>query len=217
MFNPDQKTQLLFLMKKLEKILEPYLMQVGRIEFILLKTGVYWDFPFTWSLNTIAMTPTIFKKPAHQILKILAHELVHLDQRRSPLKYEKYYETLGFKKLNNINFGALEPFLLRNPDADRYQWLWKGKYIPVALLRNCKFHVLLLELKAPGQAAYGDETQVILHKIESIPMYHSRFGTKKQLYHPNEIIAHIIADFLVDDIQHVPIDYGNIMHLLNTR
>ena len=214
-FNADQKTELLLVMKKLERILEPHLLGIGRIDFILLKPGVYWDFPFTWGKSVIAMTPTMFGKPSSQILKILAHELVHLDQRRPPDKYEQYYTKLGFKKLRNIDFGALKPYLLRNPDADTYNWIWKNKYVPVALLRDCKFHVLLLEPKTLGLAAYGDNVEVILHKVESIPSYYERFGTKKQLYHPNEISAHLIADFLIDQIEHVPIDYDDIINLLN--
>jgi hypothetical protein len=213
-FNGAQKTLFLFLMKKLEKLLDKYLIEVGRIEFVLLKAGVYWDYPFTYGESIISVTPKLFEQSNDKILKVLAHEWVHLDQKRSPEKYEKYYTTLGFRKAQ-VRYGILESRLLRNPDADKYEWIWTYKkkiYAPVALLVDCKFHSVLLEIKNPKMTV--DSPEVIIHMATDITPYHTRFGTTKQLYHPNEIVAHIIADFVVDRVKHVPIDYDQITKLL---
>lgn len=216
-FNGAQKTLILFLMKKLERLLAPYLVEIGRIEFILLEKGVYWDFPFTYGESAIAFTPKLLEGSHQHILNVLAHEWVHLDQRRSPEKYEQYYRTLGFRKAQ-INFGVFEPYLLRNPDADRYEWIWKdsGKvYAPVATVTNCRFNSLLLEIKQADLTV--DPREVIVHMTTDVPAYAKRFGTKRQLYHPNEITAHIIADFLVKRVKHVPIDYDAVTGLLMNK
>lgn len=212
-FDSAQKTLLLFLMKKLEKMLSPYLVEIGRIEFVLLDKGVYWDYPFTYGESIIAMTPKLLKRPHNEILKVLTHEWVHLDQRRTPQKYEKYYHTLGFRKAQ-INFGLFTPYLLRNPDADIYEWIWINEnkvYAPIATIINCQFNELLLEIK---DSVTVDSPEVIIHMINDIPAYAKRFGTKRQLYHPNEIVAHIIADMLVDHVKYVPIDYDDVISLL---
>lgn len=175
---------------------------VGKIEFVLLESGVYWDFPFTWGTTMIMVTPKIFTKPVAQIRKILAHEWVHLDQRRDPDKYHRYYTSLGFQQ-RKIDYGSLQPYLLRNPDANKYEWIWQDSkggpiYAPIATLYNCKFKTSLLELK---RSKHG--TRAIIHDVEDVPDYYNRFGTKRQLYHPNEITAHLLADFLVDGVKHV--------------
>lgn len=218
-FNSEQKTLLLFLMRKLENLLAPYSCSVGTIDFVLLEKGVYWDFPFTWGKTMIMLTPKIFTKENNHILKIIAHEWVHLQQRKTPAKFEQYYKQLGFRK-SKVDFGALSPYLLRNPDADKYEWTWQSDdsgpiYAPVALIHQCKFSSLLLEVVDPYAASYGDENQTILHKIEDIEPYYSRFGTKRQLYHPNEITAHLIADYLVGGKKYIPIAYQKLITCIN--
>lgn len=216
-FDGEQKTIVLFLMKKLERLLAPYLVDIGRIEFILLDRGVYWDFPFTYGESVIAFTSKLLEGSHQHILNVLAHEWVHLDQRRSPEKYERYYRTLGFHKAQ-INFGLLKQYLMRNPDADKYEWIWKDGdrvYAPVATVTDCKFNSLLLEIKHSDLTV--DPREVIIHMITDIPAYAKRFGTTRQLYHPNEISAHIIADFLVKRVKYVPIDYATVIGLLMNR
>lgn len=217
-FSSEQKTLLLYLMKRLENLLAPYSSSVGKVEFVLLERGVYWDFPFTFGKTMIMMTPKLFEKSRKHILKILAHEWVHLDQRRNTSKYNRYYRTLGFRK-QNINFGLLTSYLLRNPDADKYEWIWVSDnggpvYAPVALLHKCEFSTLLLEIGDPSGAHYGDDTKIIMHMIDEVPAYSERFGTKRQLYHPNEISAHLIADAVVDKVWHVPIDNKQLLELI---
>jgi len=187
-------------MRQLEKSLEPYHSKVGKIEFILLESGVYWDFPFTWGETIICLTPKFFTMSHKRMLMILTHEWVHLDQRRHIQKYELCYQDMGFRK-TRIDFGPLEPYLLRNPDADNYEWIWQSDptapvYAPVALFDQCRFSIVLLEFK---DIAAG---KVVLHKVENVPSYYSHFGTQRQLYHPNEIVAHLIADYLVDGQRH---------------
>ena len=217
-FNSEQKTLLLFLLKKLENVLSKYSTEVGDIEFILLEKGVYWDFPFTWGKTMIMLTPKIFEQSKERILSILTHEWVHLQQRKNIKKFEKYYKTLGFIK-SKIEFGALSQYILRNPDADNYEWSWRSDdggplYAPIALLHKCKFKSVLLEIADPYAASYGDDNQTILHSIEDIESYYTRFGTKRQLYHPNEITAHLISEYLIDKKKHIQINYSKLMECI---
>jgi len=187
----------------------------GRMDFILLRAGTYWDFPFTWGHWTVVVTTKFFERPADDIIKILTHEWVHLDQRRHPLKYENYYQrTLGFRK-RQLNFGRWSQYLLRNPDGDRYEWEWLDghkRYIPMATHEHfgssCQFRTLLLEVSLP------DYTVTHSHPVEQVSSYWNRFGTRKQLYHPNEIIANIIADYLVNGTKYPQINYQEIDTLL---
>jgi hypothetical protein len=211
-FTSTQRSLLAHFMKKLETSLEPYRSEVGKIDFVLLESGVYWDFPFTWGETIICLTPKFFTMSYKEILTILTHEWIHLEQRRYGQKYELYYRNLGFRKAQ-IDFGALGPYILRNPDADNYEWIWQTDptspvYAPVALLHQCQFSTVLLEFKDIVKG------EVVLHKTENVPAYHRHFGTKRQLYHPNEIVAHLIADYLVDGYRHRQIDYDILIGLL---
>jgi hypothetical protein len=199
-FSGKQRELLLHLMKQLNEILgaagSARTPSAGKIEFVLLERGVYWDFPFTWGKTMIMITPKIFEKSNKSILKILTHEWVHLEQRRHPRKYHRFYRTLGFRK-HHIDFQelGLSSHLLRNPDADQYEWIWQSPtggpiYAPVALLKSCEFHTLLLRFNGMDRAP-------IIYRLKDVPLYYERFGVKKQLYHPNEITAHLIADMLV--------------------
>jgi hypothetical protein len=217
-FSSEQKELLLSLMMDIENLMVSYSSDIGKVEFVLLERGVYWDFPFTWGKTMIMITPKIFTKPKNLIKKILAHEWVHLDQRRNVWKYESFYRTLGFRK-QHIDFGALQPYLLRNPDADNYEWIWRDQendptYVPAALLRSCTFSDVLLEIRDVQRSDHGDNARVIIHKVEDVPEYYRRFGVKKQLYHPNEISAHLIADLLIDQVRYVQIDQSQLESLL---
>lgn len=211
-FSVRQKSVLAAATARACKSLENYLIRFPTVEFILLNEGVYWNFPFTYGKTMIVVTPKFFSRTPPQICKTLVHELVHLDQRRSPMKYKRYYRTLGFRK-RQISFGKLAPYLLRNPDAEKYEWTWTGYdkklYIPVALLVNCKFHSVLIEMQRGVD-------HIKLHNIKDVKSYATRFGTARQLFHPNEIIAHIIADLVVDKVEYPQIDYEHIRTILNS-
>jgi hypothetical protein len=213
-FNSAQKTLIAYLMSRLEQIMDKYIVDIGRIDFILLNDNVYWDFPFTIGKSVIVLSSKLLRHKHDYILKVLAHEWVHLDQRRSPIKYEQYYKTLGFEKAY-VQYGSLEPYLLRNPDADKYEWIWKHNnkiYIPAALVIDCTFQEVLLEI-----INLRSGTDIMVHKISDVKSYSTRFGTTKQLYHPNEITANLMSDFVINQIEYVPIDYDHIKKLLMTK
>lgn len=159
----------------------------GDLALAKLDDGVYWGMPFTWGKETIVLNNKFFSHPQKKMQHILTHEWVHLDQRRRPEAYIQYYRSLGFRRARP-KYGHYQPLLLSNPDAEHYEWIWTGpsgrSYAPFAIMRDCKVSTLLM----------SDDGTV--HKVESVEEYWSYFGNKRQLYHPNEISAHIIADSL---------------------
>lgn len=153
---------------------------VGRIDFVLLDRGVYWDRPFTWGKSMIMVTPALLEHTDNELLSILIHEWVHLDQRRHPIKYDRLYHNMGFKR-TTVDFGPYNSILFSNPDAQRYEWIWNDRYVPFAIMKDCKCRSLIMDCNT-GK----------IHNIKDVPTYYNAFGHNRQLYHPNEIIAHIM-------------------------
>ena len=208
---------ILRLMKDVENLFCEHTFKMGRINFVLLRNGTYWNFPFTVGSDIIVVTQALLDKGPRKIMKILTHEMVHLDQRRDPGKYERYYRKLGFQKAH-VELGVLQHYILQNPDGERYEWIYRignKTYIPLALLLDCKMHCVLVELHQNPAMAYTVAGVRTIHKVDSVSRYYHRFGTKRQLYHPNEIVAHLIADYLVDKREYYTIDYNDIKEILN--
>lgn len=184
-FSDPQKKLLNGVMNKVQQKLP---VPAGRIDFVLLDRGVYWDRPFTWGKTMIMVTPTLLKGHTNnELISIFIHEWVHLDQRRNPIKYDRLYYNMGFKRAN-IDFKQYSNMLFSNPDATRYEWIWRGRYVPFAVMKNCKCHTLIMD-------SYTGK----IHNVEDVLDYYGAFGHTRQLYHPNEIIAHIIEQSLKND------------------
>lgn len=212
-FDPKDKSLLIHLLNKVQrKFQNKCLLEIGNIQLILLKRGCYWNFPFTLN-NTIVFTPELLDKPHSKIVEILIHEVVHIDQKRNQKKYDDYYATLGFERYD-IDFGELTQHLLDNPDGVKYEWLWNNKYIPCAVLTpDLKFRSLILEINT-NHNSY-DDTHYKVHELDKVPIYNNRFGTLRQLYHPNEISAHLISDWIYHDKEHVQVNYDELVTVLN--
>ena len=80
-----------------------------------------------------------------------------------------------------------------NPDGEKYEWIWiyQGQgYVPLGIN-----HKTYIGLTGPIQ----DKkclTPSDIRPVEEVPEYYQYFQTHKQLYHPNEIVAHQITDAL---------------------
>uniref|UniRef100_A0A6C0J8Y8 Uncharacterized protein n=1 Tax=viral metagenome TaxID=1070528 RepID=A0A6C0J8Y8_9ZZZZ len=181
---------------------------IGTVKLLLLKKGTYWNYPFTLN-NVIVFTPVLFDNTKNAIAEIFIHEMVHIDQKRHPKKYENYYKTLGFRK-QSIDFGELSPHLLDNPDGQSYEWIWNDKYVPCAILTPDLQHI-------PIMLVLSNETEYTIQSMEETFDYNKRFGTLRQLYHPNEITAHIVSDWIYSKKKHNQIDYDALLKVLNNK
>jgi hypothetical protein len=91
--------------------------------------------PHTRPPNLICM-PQYF--PEERMSNTLAHELVHIDQRRRKYKWNAYFEREGWRQLSADEIP--ERWLQRcrmNPDTidDRF-WAWQNRYVPLPLFER---------------------------------------------------------------------------------
>jgi hypothetical protein len=157
----------------------PFINDVPRLRIITVKSGN----PFTIGRSTIVFPLAYFRQPRNTQKKILVHELVHLHQRRYPALYASYYQRLGFQKSTSADIlpATLKAKLMYNPDGEHYEWIWRDRYMPVAV---------------DHKSYLWDLRRQRLLPVDQVPDYANAFGTKRQLYHPNEIVAHQITDHL---------------------
>lgn len=199
----NDKALIISVMIKVNESLSLYDHHLGIVKVILLKRGTYGDRPFTTDSHTIAITEKFLDLPKNLMTKILIHEAIHLDQKTDIYKYESYYKKLGFERIGDKYkyLNGFRDILMGNPDANEYKWIYMKRYIPFAIENKNKTFL------------YDKETsQVICATMVS--SYYNAFGTKNQLYHPNEIVAHIICDYVADGTKYDVINYRELRTLI---
>lgn len=201
-------------------ILVPLLMKNGQqlltdnIKFLKLKRGIEWDCPFSIGTNTIVLSEKILETATsgkcnsidrERFCEVLTHELVHLHQRRHPNVYENIYTTIfGFIKRKVALSDNLAQYIVTNPDGPQYEWIMpfrlqaKLKFmLPIAMINEVGTPSgVLVELTSNNGKLFHEISNTVI-PINSYPLYYNLFGVKNQLYHPNEIIAHIISEYIV--------------------
>jgi len=158
----------------------PYATQVNII-------NVQSGHPFTQGKGTIVLPLAFYGWPQEKQFKVLFHEHVHLHQRAHPHWYTRYYGKIGFTRATISFPPEVEKRLMYNPDGEKYEWIWRGKsgrsYIPVGIDHK----TFLIPTTGHGQVL----------PVNDVPEYARAFGINRQLYHPNEIVAHQITDGLL--------------------
>ena len=177
----EQQKQFIPLFQSLSPRMSPLnfriLENIDEIQIIAVQSG----HPFTIGKHTIIFPLSYLNLPLFTQKKILIHELVHLHQRRAPEIYERYYtRRLNFKRINPAVLPAeIKARLMYNPDGPRYEWIWRNRYIPLGIEHKTYLWDVLTQILKP---------------VDQIGDYARSFGTSRQLYHPNEIVAHQITD-----------------------
>ena len=101
-------------------------------EIVTLHPTAEAGLPHTRPPNLICI-PSYY--PEEALPKTLAHELVHIDQRRRLYKWNAFFEREGWSEVKDEEIP--ERWLSRcrmNPDTiDSRFWAWKGRYIPLPL------------------------------------------------------------------------------------
>lgn len=170
---------------------------------------------------------------------ILCHEMIHILQRNKTLypQHNKifnyiYKDIWGFRKINKSQLVFKNKYLnvITNPDGYNYEWIislynhetnFNQWFMPLLINNvNNKPTGILVELieKEPGNFLVSGQSH--WNYIETFKRYIYKFyGLKKQLYHPNEIIAHLLSNYIVmDDIltnAQYTFDYFNFYKILN--
>lgn len=76
--------------------------------------------------------------PEEHMEHTLAHELVHIDQRRRKYKWDAFFEREGWKPVSESDIPPRWLSRCRmNPDTidDRF-WAWQGRYVPLPLFER---------------------------------------------------------------------------------
>lgn len=111
---------------------EPWLLNT---EIVTMHPTAEAGLPHTRPPNLICM-PQYF--PEERLSHTLAHELVHIDQRRRKYKWDAYFEREGWRRVSADEIP--ERWLQRcrmNPDTidDRF-WAWQNRYVPLPLFER---------------------------------------------------------------------------------
>jgi hypothetical protein len=111
---------------------KPWLLQT---QIVTMHPTAEAGLPHTRPPNLICM-PAYF--PEERMNHTLAHELMHIDQRRRKYKWDAYFEREGWRHLsaNEIPSRWLERCRM-NPDTidDRF-WAWKDRHVPLPLFER---------------------------------------------------------------------------------
>ena len=139
--------------------------------------------PHTRPPNLICI-PKYF--PEERLENTLAHELIHIDQRRRRYKWDAFFEREGWKPVSaqEIPIRWLQRCRL-NPDTvdDRF-WAWQGKYVPLPMFeREDK-----PDLRQVSIQWWDRETGI--RQTQAPKSFQQRYGSSpSQPEHPRELAA----------------------------
>ena len=200
--------------KKLPKLCP----DTSRIKYLKLKANVDWNYPYT--INNTVVIPQhymndmvsavaaldrpdteLWNVPRHDYSNInkqgaiLCHEWIHLIQRgciNNEFLYNYFinlYENIWEFKKNTLTSYKI-PNRITNPDGLNDNW--------IVLMNNTPYlPTLSLFNNIPTGFLISAETHSWT-LIDNSASYMNRFyGLKEQLYHPNEIFAHLVSDYII--------------------
>ena len=184
--------------------------------------------------NALRRTITI------EIINTLCHELIHVIQRNKNIYpdhcrifnfiYQKFW---GFIKINKLKIKFYKSYqkkfynTITNPDGYNYQWViplfnsYNQSYqyfMPILTKGEKNQHKgLLVKVILTAENFYLTDEYI---EINQSPTYNQKFyGLSKQLYHPNEILAHLISDYITKNIIYFEksetVDYFNFYRFIN--
>ncbi len=124
--------------------------------------------------------------PEQRLPETLAHELIHVDQRRRRIKWNRFFERQGWTPLpeSEVPLRWLQRCRM-NPDTiDERFWAWKGRHVPLPLFER---------------EDNPDLRQVVIHwwdretgikQAQAPRSFQERFGSfPSQPEHPRELAA----------------------------
>jgi len=145
-----------------------------------------WGMPFTLH-DTIFIPTSHLNKPPFELMRTLIHEKIHIDQRQRQSNYSTLYETsLGWQYVPDMVFPPqIYSQMIHNPDGMDRRWIFRPDNI-----------VMLLTMS-------GQSVQETFYHWPDFKRIHTGsiglrriYGTDDHLYHPNEMTAHILANWI---------------------
>jgi hypothetical protein len=160
--------------------------------------------------------------PNHKVMSIQStsisdtvlfiHEQLHIFQRLFQNKCNSFYvDYMGFIKPNSIQFDKITLKLnYPNPDGLDINWCYplsNGTIIcPLFIRKQNQFHKVGIEVVDLGNGNYKTllkKNYPIMTNLVDIPEYKHKFNTPSN-YHPNEITADLVSEYMVRNISVPP-------------
>jgi len=142
----------------------------------------------------------------------IIHELVHINQRIDPSKYNDLYNKWNFKKAVYLdNMEIIIDLNRHNPDAMDIKWIWynqknKQYYWIGAVFKNKEpnnlqdVHYLAYPVYSIGEDNYKYiESSKPIH-LSEFSDFMNYFGINNNHYHPNEIVAQYMEYYYLDQM-----------------
>ena len=104
-------------------------------QIVIMDPSAEGGMPHTRPPNIICI-PAYY--PESKLKETLAHELIHIDQRKNPARWEQRAENEGWKKVDDSAIPKdLRDRCRLNPDTflSRF-WAWEGRYVPLPIYKR---------------------------------------------------------------------------------
>ena len=177
------------------------------INFIKIKAGKDWDYPYTFivhGINVIALTTKALNNfislgiNNRHLQETILHEIIHLHQKRNQDDYSLYYKSkYHFKQKYIENYELQKESMITNPDGYYTNpMLWtieiKGDHwFPYLDIRHEE------KLRKINIVAGKYYLMQEFAPQEVLRIYQDMFQVQSQRYHPNEIFARSNAKKLI--------------------
>lgn len=189
-----------YINNKYYKFLKKWL---NKIYIAKSKSWLEFNMPHTYG-NLIIMNNEWFIKPN---IKVLIHELTHIQQRLYPNYFIKLYNELGYINTNITNIFQINELNRNNPDGININWIWKNfknnefwwcgvifkSYNP-----NNLHDVIYIAIKINMYNNNLSLSNTIIFLNEFIDFLEF-FGNYNDNYHPNEMCA-MYSEWYLDEI-----------------
>lgn len=178
--------------------------------FLKLKKGTEWNFPFTLN-NCIVLTSQAIKRAKSllttnpkEFMVILVHEMIHLHQKAHPTQYNLLYKRNYSMQQHPVKLSqSILQWVITNPDGFRPEWIIQYKsdrwFLPLLITdEHGEMREVLVSLKRELNGDYIDDGSEPV-PISAYAPYSALYGIDKQLYHPHEITARLLSEYIIQD------------------
>tara|TARA_B110000208_G_scaffold189789_1_gene252104 strand:- start:12 stop:842 length:831 start_codon:yes stop_codon:yes gene_type:complete len=193
------KYKLNYLIYKTNKKLIKFKKFKKDIEWNLIKLDSNIDYGMPFTLKNLIFIPDTLNIGYTTLL----HEQIHIHQRKHLKLYKKLYENLGFTKLqDNTLYNEFikrnNIIILTNPDGlDIYNYNINNIiYIPILIIQNNYPKEILINT--------NNTNNINEWKLDEI-FYKNIYNINSSLYHPNEITAESICEYILNNTKIHPL------------
>lgn len=167
-------------------------------KFAKLDNSLEFGFPHTHS--DIIFLPERFLdlQLNDYFLETIVHEMVHVWQRKSPLRFQNLY-SLNWKFTKVHSICGTKKYLRSmrtNPDIDHIFYIFDNKIFPISAFDNDN-QIQYIGIPVKYENSYKVDDSEKVKNLNDLPEYSEYFGIQGNHYHPNELSAEMIANMFI--------------------